>query len=70
MVGAFDTEGVKKLFGFGDGITPELVLAIGKPDETVELIEGLPEGKTDYSYYRENGIHYVPKRRPDDVLLP
>ena len=70
MIGAFDAEGVKKLFGLGDGITPELVLAIGKPDETVELVEGLPEGATDYSYYRENGIHYVPKRRPDDVLLP
>jgi len=45
-----------------------LVLAIGKPNETV-LIESLgPEGET--RYWRDSeGIHHVPKRSLDEVIL-
>ena len=46
----------------------ELVLAIGKPKETVKLIE-LPEnGST--AYFRDNsGVHYVPKRSLEEILI-
>ena len=47
---------------------PMLIVAVGKPDETVVLTEALPG--EDLRYYRdENDVHYVPKRRLEDVLL-
>lgn len=46
----------------------DLVLAVGKPKETVK-ITALPENG-DTSYYRdENGVHYVPKRGLDDIII-
>ena len=46
----------------------DLVIALGKPKETVKIVE-LPEtGST--AYYRdENGIHFVPKRSLDDLIV-
>lgn len=45
-----------------------MVIALGKPKETVKL-EPLSESG-DIKYYRdENGVHYVPKRLLEDVIL-
>ena len=46
---------------------PMLVLALGKPDEEVVLTD-LPEGG-DSSYYRKDGVHYVPKRALEEVVI-
>jgi len=43
------------------------VIALGKPAETVQLVEAV-DGKTTY-YRDENGVHYVPKRPLEDILL-
>jgi hypothetical protein len=44
-----------------------LVLAIGRPAERIELVEC---GEDDsLTYYREEGVHYVPKIRVDDLIL-
>lgn len=67
MIGAFEAEGVSGLLRLGENLKPQLVLAIGKPDETVTLVD-LPDGQVP-TYYRENGIHCVEKRRLDDVVL-
>ena len=40
---------------------PLLVLAIGKGDERIEL-KPIDEGES-HAYYREGGVHYVPKVR-------
>ena len=46
----------------------ELVVALGKPKETVRLVEVSENGST--AYYRdENGVHYVPKRSIDEIIL-
>ncbi len=46
---------------------PLLVLAIGKGDEHIELIP-IDEGEN-HSYYRKEGIHYVPKVRITDLII-
>ena len=46
---------------------PQLVLAIGRPAEHIELVS-VHEGD-DLRYYREDGIHYVPKIAVDDLIL-
>ncbi len=46
----------------------DLVLALGKPKENVKLIE-LPESKSTAYYRDENGVHYVPKRSLDDIII-
>ena len=45
-----------------------LVVALGKPKETVKLVDIPESGNT--AYYRdENGVHYVPKRSLDDLII-
>lgn len=47
--------------------TPLLVLAIGKGDERIEL---KPIGEEEsHAYYREGGIHYVPKVKLEHLVL-
>lgn len=46
---------------------PDLVLALGKPAEDVRIVDVPPDGATEY--WRENNIHYVPKRSLSDVLI-
>lgn len=46
---------------------PLLVLTIGKGDEHIELIP-IGEGEN-HSYYRKEGIHYVPKVRIADLII-
>lgn len=68
MIGSFEKNALKKTLSLPERIEPMMVLAIGKPDETV-LLTGLgPDGSTDY-YRDENDVHYVPKRALKDILL-
>ena len=46
----------------------DLVVALGKPKETVEIVD-LPENKSTAYYRDNNGIHYVPKRSLDEIIL-
>lgn len=46
----------------------ELIIALGKPKETVKLVE-LPESGSTAYYRDENGVHYVPKRALDDIII-
>lgn len=46
----------------------ELVLALGKPKEEVRTVPVGEDGSTTY-YRDENQVHYVPKRRLEDVLF-
>lgn len=46
----------------------DLVLALGKPKETVKLVE-MNETKSTAYYRDENGIHYVPKRSLEDIII-
>ena len=47
--------------------TPLLVVAIGKSAEKIQLVD-IKEAD-DHSYYRENGVHYVPKVVVEDLII-
>ena len=46
---------------------PLLVVAIGKSAETVRLVD--IKENDDYSYYRKDGVHYVPKVVVEDLMI-
>lgn len=46
----------------------DLVIALGKPKETVKIVD-LPENKSTAYYRDENGIHYVPKRSLSEIII-
>ena len=64
-IGAFDHKAIVEELHLG--YEPLLVLAIGKPNEHIELKE-CSEGDN-LTYYREQGVHYVPKIKVDDLIL-
>ena len=46
---------------------PLVVLAIGKSAEKIEVVDIPADG--DRSYYRKDGVHYVPKVVVDDLII-
>ncbi len=66
MLGNFDHDRLREAVALPEGMEPMLILAIGKPNDKIVLTEA--EGST--AYYRdENDVHYVPKRRLEDILI-
>jgi len=67
MIGAYSAAGVKEVMQLPPNLSPVLVIAIGKPNEEIVLTEA-EDG--DVAYYRdENNVHYVPKRRLEDIIV-
>ena len=67
IIGSANPESVCECLSLPEGLEPELVLALGVPDETVVLTEAY-DGNV--AYYRdENNVHYAPKRRLEDVVI-
>lgn len=64
-IGAFDHEPIKELLNLK--YEPVLVLAIGRPNEHIELKE-CREGDV-LTYYRDGNTHYVPKISINDLIL-
>ena len=68
MIGAINRERLRKDLDIPDHFEILLVLALGKPKETVVLEEVGPEG--DIKYWRDiDGVHHVPKRGLDDIIV-
>ena len=67
MIGSFDLLKLKETLKLPEHVDPKLVIALGKPTETVRLTDAV-DGKTTY-YRDENGVHCVPKRPLDEILL-
>ncbi len=65
IVRAFDREALRSALNLG--LEPLAVLAIGKGIDNVKLVE-VDEG-ADLKYYREDGVHYVPKIKLGDLLV-
>ena len=66
IVRAFYPQEIKQVLGLE--LEPIAVLAVGKGAENIVLDE-VPAG-SDLRYYRsEDGVHHVPKIRPDDLLV-
>ena len=64
-IGAFNRNARVETFALP--CEPLLVLAIGMPAEKIELVP-VHSGEP-LKYYRENGIHYVPKIVANDLIL-
>ncbi len=69
MLGSIEREKVFDYFGIDKNrYTIELVIALGKPEEKIVLTDVGEDGST--AYYRdENGTHYVPKRKLEDIII-
>ena len=68
IIGSIDREGLRKALGIPPRYEILLVLAIGKPRETVVIETVGPDG--DIKYWRDDeGIHHVPKRPLDEIII-
>lgn len=68
MIGSFSARGLKAGLELPEYLQPMLVVAFGKPAEKIVLTEAERDG--DVRYYRdENDVHYVPKRKLEDIVL-
>ena len=64
-IGAFDHAAVQQSLNLP--YQPLLILAIGKGSESIKLIS-ISEGDS-HNYYRQDGVHIVPKLSLTDILL-
>ncbi|MCD8083094.1 MAG: nitroreductase family protein [Clostridiales bacterium] len=68
MIGSFGASSVRKALELPEYIAPMLVVAIGKQAETIVLTE-IEDGESANYYRDENDVHYVPKRKLEDIIL-
>ena len=68
ILGAIQREELSKVLEIPPHCEILLVLALGKPKETVEVEVVGPDG--DFKYWRdEEGVHHVPKRSLDEIII-
>ena len=69
MIASIDRAGLRAALGVAPHLEILLVVALGKPAETVVLEDGVaPEGRL---YWRDSqGVHHVPKRPLAELLVP
>ena len=69
IIGAVHREGLRNVLEIPDHYEILLVLALGKPKEMVVIEAVKPDG--DIKYWRDSeGVHHVPKRALDDIIVP
>lgn len=68
MIGSFQKEALQQVLKLREQLRPLLVLAIGKPDETIVLEDVNEQGDT--TYYRDaQDVHHVPKRSVRELVI-
>lgn len=68
MLGNFNKTKMAELFNLPEHIKPRLVIALGRPKETVEIVD-MKDG--DIKYYRDGyEKNLVPKRSLEEITLP
>lgn len=68
MIGSIQMEDLRRELAIPSHLEILLVLAIGKPKEIVKIENIGPEG--DVKYWRDaEGIHHVPKRSLDEIII-
>ncbi len=68
MIGAVQRERLREALGIPEHLLIRLVIALGKPAETVVIEDLPPDG--DIRYWRDaDGVHHVPKRGLDELIL-
>uniref|UniRef100_A0A7C3SK26 Nitroreductase family protein n=1 Tax=Desulfobacca acetoxidans TaxID=60893 RepID=A0A7C3SK26_9BACT len=68
ILGSIDRERLRQVLALPAKYDILLVIALGRPKEQAVLEEVGPDG--DIRYWRdESGVHHVPKRRLEDIIL-
>lgn len=68
MFGNVDRDELRRVLELDERYEILMVIALGTPKEEVRLVPLGPDG--DIRYYRDgNGVHFVPKRELDDLIL-
>ena len=68
MIGSYNGGGVRDALNIPEHLQPMLVVALGEPDETIVLKE-IENGESTTYYRDENDVHYVPKRKLEDIIV-
>ncbi|HOZ45347.1 MAG TPA: nitroreductase family protein [Candidatus Hydrogenedentes bacterium] len=68
MIGSIDRKGLRTTWQLPERYDIVLVIALGKPKETVVLEAVGSDGSIKY-WRDENGVHHVPKRALDDIIV-
>ncbi len=68
MIGNFSPERVAQAMDLPETIVPMLIVAIGRPDEKIVLTE-IENGQSTKYYRDEQDVHYVPKRKLEDIVI-
>lgn len=68
ILGAINRDDLKNKLNIPDNYEILLVIALGKPKETVVLEELKDNGSIKY-WRDENNVHHVPKRKLEDIIL-
>ena len=68
MIGAFNRDRVGEVLRIPEKYVPVLLVALGVPDETVIISEPGPDGSVVY-FRDDHNLHFVPKRKLDDILI-
>jgi len=69
ILGAINKSNLRQMLNIPDDYEILLVLALGKPKERVVLERLEPGGGVEY-WRDTEGVHHVPKRALDDIILP
>ncbi len=68
MIASIQHEGLREKLAIPEQFTISLVVALGKPKEEVVVETVEPSGNI--NYWRDNaGVHHVPKRLLDDIII-
>lgn len=68
IIGSVRRNELSQVLALSDHYEILLVIALGKPKETVVIEPMLPDGN--FKYWRdEEGVHHVPKRALDEIIL-
>lgn len=68
MFAAINIKKLKTVLNLGDHLEVKLVIALGKPVEEIQIDDLGEDG--DIRYWRdEAGVHHVPKRKLEDLIL-
>jgi nitroreductase len=68
MIATVNRKELSRLLNIGERFEIVLVIALGKPKETVVIDDIGPDG--DVKYWRDReGVHHVPKRTLDEIII-
>ena len=68
MICSFQKNALHEVLKLSENLVPLLVVAIGKPDETIVLEDVNVQGDT--TYYRDaQDVHHVPKRTTRELII-